>query len=110
VAVQVPGHRSEGKKQNLVEAEYIVAALAACLEDPAYQGKTFGAISLLGEEQGKLIRALAAERLGISALENCGFLCGNPADFQGDERDIIFLSLVDSAPNDKEDKMLRLVG
>ena len=110
VAVQVPGRRSEGKKQNLVEAEYIVAALAACLEDPAYQGKTFGAISLLGEEQGKLIRALAAERLGISTLENCGFLCGNPADFQGDERDVIFLSLVDSTPNDEEDKMLRLVG
>ena len=110
VAVQVPGRRSEGKKQNLVEAEYIVAALAACLEDPAYQGKTFGAISLLGEEQGKLIRALAAERLGISTLEACGFLCGNPADFQGDERDVIFLSLVDSVPNDEEDKMLRLVG
>ena len=110
VAVQVPGRRSEGKKQNLVEAEYIVAALAACLEDPAYQGKTFGAISMLGEEQGKLIRALAAERLGISTLENCGFLCGNPADFQGDERDVIFLSLVDSAPDDEEDKMLRLVG
>ena len=110
VAVQVLGRRSEGKKQNLVEAEYIVAALAACLEDPAYQGKTFGAISLLGEEQGKLIRALAAERLGISTLEACGFLCGNPADFQGDERDVIFLSLVDSAPNDEEDKMLRLVG
>jgi very-short-patch-repair endonuclease len=43
-------------------------------------------------------------------LETCGFLCGNPADFQGDERDVIFLSLVDSAPNAEEDKMLRLVG
>jgi len=110
VAVQVSGRRLEGKKQNFVEAEYIVAALAACLEDEAYQGKNFGAISMLGEEQGKLIRSLAAERLGISTLETCGFLCGNPADFQGDERDVIFLSLVDSAPNAEEDKMLRLVG
>ena len=105
VPVQVEGQR-DGKK-NLAEAEYIVAVLAACLEEPAYQGKSFGAISLLGDEQGKLIRELAAERIGIGALEACDFLCGSPADFQGDERDVIFLSLVDSPA---EDAPLRLVG
>lgn len=110
VAVQVAGSRDAGTKRNPVEAEAIVAALTACLEDSAYAGKTFGAISLLGEEQAKLIREMAAERIGISALESVDFLCGNPADFQGDERDVIFLSLVDSKDTLAEDKQMRLVG
>ncbi len=110
VAVKVDGCREAGKKRNLVEAESIVAALAACLEDPAYTGKTFGAISLLGEEQAKFIREFAADRIGIGALENVGFLSGNPADFQGDERDVIFLSLVDSKDTLADDKQMRMVG
>ena len=111
VAVEVPdGRRESGKKRNPAEAEAIVAQLAACLAEPAYAGKTFGVISLLGDEQAKLIRELAAEKIGISALEACDFLCGNPGNFQGDERDVIFLSLVDSAGNAEESRQLRLVG
>ena len=110
VQVKVRGIREPGKKQNLMEAEYIVATLMACLEDPAYKGKTFGAVSLLGEEQSKLIRELAAKEIGITALEACGFLCGSPADFQGDERDVIFLSLVDSRDSLEAGKQMRLVG
>lgn len=104
---QVAGEREEGTKRNTCEAEEIVSLLAACLEQPEYEGKTFGAISLLGEEQSRLIRELAAEKLGITALENCGFIAGNPAQFQGDERDIIFLSLVDSSEGEEQ---LRLLG
>ena len=111
VAVEVPdGRRESGKKRNPAEAEAIVAQLAACLAEPAYAGKTFGVISLLGDEQAKLIRELAAEKIGISALEACDFLCGNPGNFQGDERDVIFLSLVDSAGEAEESHQLRLVG
>ena len=111
VAVEVPdGRRESGKKRNPAEAEAIVAQLAACLAEPAYAGKTFGIISLLGDEQAKLIRELAAEKIGISALEACDFLCGNPGNFQGDERDVIFLSLVDSAGEAEESRQLRLVG
>ena len=111
VSVEVPdGRRESGKKRNPAEAEAIVAQLAACLAEPAYAGKTFGVISLLGDEQAKLIRELAAEKIGISALEACDFLCGNPGNFQGDERDVIFLSLVDSAGEAEESRQLRLVG
>ena len=110
VAVQVAGSRESGTKRNVVEAEAVVATLSACLEDAAYAGKTFGAISLLGEEQARIIREMAAERIGISALEAIDFLCGNPADFQGDERDVIFLSLVDSKDTLADDKQMRLVG
>ena len=104
---QVPGEREEGTKKNPCEAEEIVSLLAACLEQPEYEGKTFGAISLLGEEQSRLIRELAAEKIGITALEDCGFIAGSPAQFQGDERDVIFLSLVDSASGEEQ---LRLLG
>lgn len=110
VTVKVNGIREPGKKQNLMEAEYIVATLSACLEDPAYKGKSFGAISLLGEDQSKLIRELAVQELGINALEACDFLCGSPADFQGDERDVIFLSLVDSKDSLEAGRQMRLVS
>lgn len=95
-------------KTNEEEARYIVALLAACLEEEAYQGATFGAISLLGTEQAKRIQELAAERIGITALEEHGFLAGGPAEFQGDERDIIFLSFVDA--RDEGEEALRLYG
>ncbi len=95
-------------KTNEGEALYIVALLAACLEEEAYQGATFGAISLLGTEQAKRIQELAAERIGITALEEHGFLAGGPAEFQGDERDIIFLSFVDA--KDEGEEALRLYG
>ena len=110
VTVKVHGVREPGRKQNLMEAEHIVATLSACLQEPAYQGKTFGAISLLGSEQGKLIRELAVQEIGITALEACDFLCGSPADFQGDERDVIFLSLVDSKDSLEALQQMRLVG
>ena len=99
---QVEGERLEGTKRNPREAEEIVSLLAACLEQPEYEGKTFGAISLLGVEQAELIREMAAEKIGITRLEECGFIAGSPAQFQGDERDIIFLSMVDSSSGDEQ--------
>ena len=104
---QVKGKRLQGTKKNVQEAEEIVALLAACLEQPEYAGKSFGAISMLGDEQSKLIREMAAERIGITSLEECGFIAGTPAQFQGDERDVVFLSLVDSVSGDEQ---LRLVS
>ena len=104
---QVAGERAEGSKKNLREAEEVVSLLAACLEQPEYDGLTFGAISMLGSEQSRLIRDLAAEKIGITPLEERGFLTGSPDRFQGDERDIVFLSLVDSSTGDEQ---LRLLG
>lgn len=104
---KVDGWREGTQKRNRREAEEIVAVFAACLEQPEYQGKNFGAISMLGDEQAKVIRELAVQKLGITVLEDRQFLCGNPARFQGDERDIIFLSLVDSC---EEGSSMRLLS
>ena len=87
-------------KTNPKEAESIVALMQACFEQPEYDGKSFGVISLLGDEQVKLIQQKIERRLKPQDVVNRNILCGNPANFQGDERDVIFLSLVDSRTGD----------
>lgn len=87
-------------KINRIEAENITALLIACLDLPEYQGKTFGVISLLGDQQAKYIQKLLFEKLDPVILEERRILCGDASNFQGDERDVIFLSMVDSNESD----------
>ena len=91
---------TEGKrldnKTNPNEAKAIVALMQACLEQPEYAGKTFGAISLLGDEQVSVLQRLIEENIDHKELIDRRILCGNASHFQGDERDVIFLSVVDS--------------
>ncbi len=62
--------------------------------DESYNGKTFGIITLQGNKQSDLIENLTINRIGEKEFHNRKIVCGNSASFQGDERDIIFLSLV----------------
>jgi very-short-patch-repair endonuclease len=89
--------RAGGAKVNEAEAQTVAALICAALEHPAYSSKTMGVISLLGDEQALLIERLARDHVEPDRLERAQFLCGNAAQFQGDERDVMFLSLVDSA-------------
>lgn len=100
VNYRVDGHRENTRTVNVTEARAIVAAIESCLEREEYKGKTFGVITLLGEEQAKYIENLIFERIDVSEIEERKILCGNSAQFQGDERDIIFLSMVDSNEKD----------
>jgi very-short-patch-repair endonuclease len=85
----------KGKQiRNPCEAERLVAALERCLQDPIYHGKTMGVISLQGLEQAKLIEQLLMDQIGPEEMERRNIICGNSASFQGDERDVIFLSMV----------------
>ena len=83
-------------KTNPKEAEAIVALMKACMEQDEYQGKTFGVISLLGDEQVKVIQREIEQEIDAKEIVSRNILCGNSANFQGDERDVVFLSLVDS--------------
>ncbi|MBV8228316.1 MAG: DUF559 domain-containing protein [Verrucomicrobia bacterium] len=84
----------------------MASLVVACLQDPAYaknrfgRPTTFGVISLLGGEQALLIEEYLRRRLTPDVFVNHRLLCGNAAHFQGDERDIIFLSMVDDPPRD----------
>jgi very-short-patch-repair endonuclease len=65
-----------------------------------YLNRSIGVISLLGDEQAKLIEGLLRQHLPISEIEDRKIVCGNAAQFQGDERDVMFLSMVDSNEGD----------
>jgi very-short-patch-repair endonuclease/uncharacterized protein YukE len=89
----------EGSRiHNDAEAEAVVEAVSACLQDKAYEGKTMGVIALQGHAQAELIGAKLAKTLDPRVFEERRLRCGVPATFQGDQRDVIFLSLV-VAPN-----------
>ena len=90
------GSRKQNSKTNEAEAEAIVSLIQACIEQPEYKNKTFGVISLLGDEQALLIQSKIHRMIDIAEYENRKILCGNASNFQGDERDVIFLSMVDS--------------
>lgn len=87
-------------KTNPNEARAIVALMQACIQQPEYAGKTFGAISLLGDEQVRELQRLIEENIDHKDLVARNILCGNASHFQGDERDVIFLSVVDSVTAD----------
>ncbi len=101
------GERIENKKINEQEANNIVALIIACMEFDEYKKMTFGVISLLGDEQAKLIQNIAMEKIPLQDFEKRRILCGNAANFQGDERDVIFISLVD---NNNSNSPLRIVS
>lgn len=108
--VYVEGGYRRGSDENLEnppEAEAIVAQIAQCCEDPAYQAKTFGVICLLGSHQAELIGNLLVQEIGAAEVERRRITCGRPYDFQGDERDVIFLSMVDAPVEGKTCRMIR---
>jgi len=89
---------SNNRVRNLLEAEAIVDKIVELCTDKRYSGKTMGVVVLQGDVQAKLIESLLLERLGAEEMERRRLICGNPYSFQGDERDVIFLSMV-AAPN-----------
>lgn len=105
---RVDGIRNENGKTNEVEAKTIVSLIKACLEEDSYKNSSFGVISLLGNEQSELIQKLLIDKVGNIDIEEHDILCGDPGHFQGDERDVIFLSMVDS--NNDSLLPLRKVG
>lgn len=101
VSVFVKSGACEGKGARLInraEAEAIVEKIKACVEDPAYTGKTMGVIVLQGNLQAELIDQMLIQVLEPKVRAERKLRCGTPATFQGDQRDVIFLSLV-VAPN-----------
>ena len=102
IAYRVSGSSRDGKV-NRPEALATASLLAAAIEQPEYkkndagQPTSFGVVSLVGDEQAIEIDNLLREHLSPDRYELHRLLCGNAAQFQGDERDVIFISLVDTA-------------
>lgn len=81
------------------EAQAVIRLLRAMIHDPAYDGKTFGIIPMRSVHGAQVnrIRRLLVENFDPREIERRRIHCGIPAEFQGDERDVVILSLVDSA-------------
>ena len=71
-----------------------MSQIEACLADPAYEDKTIGVVVLQGTGQVQLLHRMLLERIDPKEWEQRRLRVGTPPDFQGDERDVIFVSLV----------------
>jgi very-short-patch-repair endonuclease len=83
-------------KVNQVEALEIASLICSCIEQKEYEKMTFGVMSMVGDEQAQIIRNILMRRMHETDFVSRKIQCGNPAQFQGDERDVCFLSMVDS--------------
>ena len=97
--VFVSGGYREGRGNQVInrpEADAIVNKILELCNDNTgrFEKKSMGVVVLQGEEQARLIETQLLERLGAREIEQRRLVCGNPYSFQGDERDIMFLSLV----------------
>ena len=88
---------TEGKGSRIVnmpEAEAIVEKIAEIIKNTKYNHKSIGVITLQGNQQASAIETLLLKKIGEREYIERKIICGNSSSFQGDERDIIFLSLV----------------
>ncbi len=94
----VRGGFVEGKNQTLcnpVEADAIADSIVACLDDPAYDDKTFGVVVLQGQRQVDVItNALFDRGVDPEVWAERRLRIGTASDFQGDERHVVWLSMV----------------
>jgi len=107
------GYQNTNNKANVPEAEAIVNKLEELLKDPDYQTRpdgricTFGVISLLAEDQAKYIGNLIRERFDEKTIEERRITCGDAYAFQGDERDVMLLSMVKAHDPNKPDETFK---
>jgi very-short-patch-repair endonuclease len=88
------GRESNGINRN--EALEIASIVSAICRLDEYDNCTIGVICLVGTDQALYIDSVLRRRLSVSEYKKRRILCGNASQFQGDERDIILLSIVSS--------------
>jgi very-short-patch-repair endonuclease len=86
---------SKNGKINEEEAFATASLLIAASEQPEYKEATFGVISMVGIDQALYIETLLRRYMPATEFIKRRVLCGDSAQFQGDERDVMFLSIVD---------------
>lgn len=76
------------------EAAALADQVAACVHDSAYDGLTFGVVSMMSGPQSQHLQDLIRERIGDEEFQNRSLRVGTPPHFQGDERNVVFISMV----------------
>ncbi|MCB2354919.1 AAA domain-containing protein [Clostridium estertheticum] len=90
----IGGYKDKTKVINVLEAESIVAQILECCSNERYKDMSMGVISLLGDVQAELILSMLVDKLGMEEILKRRLICGDAYSFQGDERDVMFLSMV----------------
>jgi very-short-patch-repair endonuclease len=97
------GFEETNAQINVPEQKAIVEKLKEMLQDEKYRETdeegsmrpiTFGVVSLLGKKQSSDIFKLISENISSKEIEKRNIKCGDPYTFQGDERDIMLISMV----------------
>ena len=84
-------------KTNKAEADAIVREIVRISQTSGMENRSIGVISLLGNEQAKLINDELMKRLGEVLIRRHDIVCGDAYTLQGNERDIVFLSMIVTA-------------
>lgn len=95
VAHRIRGASSHNKV-NVKEANEVASIVIAMTENPAYADASIGIISMVGQEQALVIDSILQRKLSPDVYAKHRILCGNASQFQGDERKIIIISMVDT--------------
>ena len=101
VDIYVSDGRRTGDKVNLREAQVIVKEVRRLVDDHRLariealnRWRSIGVISLIGAKQAATIYRLLLEELGEEIMLRHRIACGDSATFQGNERDVVFLSMI----------------
>jgi hypothetical protein len=83
-------------KVNEKEADEVVRLVKDFVSDLSANAtpRSIGVISLVGDDQSRLIRGRLLDAVGPQLMARHDVLVGDPPTFQGAERDIIFISMV----------------
>jgi very-short-patch-repair endonuclease len=110
ISPHLVAHRVAGEADangiNEREALEIASLVSALCRLEEYENSSVGVICMVGTDQALYIDSVLRRRLSVTEYQRRQILCGNASQFQGDERDVIFLSMVNS-PSEKGALALR---
>ena len=96
----VNGSRTSKSSANPKEVDALVEQVVKCHGSRKYKDKTFGVV-VVGTSPNahlKMLRERLLDTLGPVAMEQRKLEVGTPSQFQGAERNVMFLSMVDAPP------------
>ncbi len=94
IDVYVQGGIREKNYINYSEVDAIVEEIKKITSNNQYKGRTIGVVSLIGAKQAYEIQNRLLSELGEEVYTTFKIFCGDASNFQGKEKDIIFLSMV----------------
>lgn len=94
---------------NIVEAQKIIEIINNMVKDVTYKEKTIGVISLLGANQAKVINQMIALNFSPDVRYRFDMKAATTSEFQGDERDVIILSMVSARKEGEDEPKIRAI-